>query len=117
MKTEINIIQGGVYFCDLWGSIGSEEGKQRPCLVIQNDRGNEASPTTIILPISKKKQKYYFQHTLYKEKYNFFDCEENTVLCEQPRCIDNKRIIKFLGAIDDKDYQEIYIKYCNNCKR
>lgn len=111
------VYQKDVYTCELWGSIGSEEGKQRPCLVIQNDKGNKVSPTTIILPISKKKKKYPFQYTLYKEDYDFFDCEENTVLCEQPRCIDTSRVVRYLGTISEKDYEEIFKRYCENCKK
>ncbi len=111
------ICQKGIYTCELWGSIGSEEGKQRPCLVMQNDKGNDCSTTTIILPISKKKKKYPFQYTLYKKNYGFFDCEENTVLCEQPRCIDTSRIVRYLGKISNEDYEEIYKRFCENCKR
>lgn len=111
------VYQGEVYTCILYGALGCEEGKQRPCLVIQNDKGNKVSPTTIILPISKKKKKYPFQYTLYKEDYDFFDCEENTVLCEQVRCIDTSRIVRYLGTISDKDYEEIYKRYCEICKK
>lgn len=109
--------QREVYTCELWGSIGSEEGKQRPCLVMQNDTGNSVSPTTIILPISKKKKKYPFQYTLLKKNYDFFDCEENTVLCEQPRTIDLNRVVRYLGTIDIDDFDNIYKRYCENCKR
>ena len=111
------VYQGEVYICELWGSIGSEEGKQRPCLIVQNDKGNSVSPTTIILPISKKKKKYPFHYVLFKEKYNFFDCEENTVLCEQPRTIDLCRAIKYLGKIEEEDFDSIYKIYCNNCNK
>lgn len=111
------VFQGEVYTCELWGSIGSEEGKQRPCLIIQNDKGNKVSPTTIILPISKKKKKYPFQYTLFKKDYDFFDCEENTVLCEQVRCIDLNRVVRLLGKISDYDFKEIYKRYCENCKK
>ncbi len=111
------VYQGEIYTCDLWGSLGSEEGKQRPCLIIQNDKGNSVSPTTIVLPISKKKKKYPFQYSLYKKDYDFFDCEENTVLCEQIRCIDLSRVVRYLGKISDEDYNEIYERCYENCKK
>ena len=110
------VYQKQVYTCELWGSLGSEQGKQRPCLIIQNDIGNKVSPTTIILPISKKKKKYPFQYSLYKKDYDFFDCEENTVLCEQVRCVDKSRIVRYLGTISDEDYENIYKRCCENCK-
>lgn len=111
------VLQGEIYTCDLWGAVGSEENKQRPCLIIQNNIGNKFSPTTVILPISSKKNKYPFQYKLYKKDYNFFDCEENTVLCEQPRCIDKKRIIRKIGEITKKDYEIIYKKCCEIYKK
>lgn len=112
------VYQGEIYTCILYGALGSEEGKQRPCLVIQNDKGNSASTTTIILPISSKKKKNYpFQYTLFKKDYDFFDYEENIVLCEQVRCIDTSRVVRYLGKISDKDYEEIYKRYCEICKK
>ena len=41
-----------VYYADLDPVIGSEQGGIRPVLVIQNDIGNQASPTIIIAAIT-----------------------------------------------------------------
>jgi len=46
------IYRGEIYWCDLGENIGSEEVKLRPCVIIQNQRGNNAAPTTIIAPIT-----------------------------------------------------------------
>jgi mRNA interferase MazF len=44
--------RGEVYRCSLGLGIGSEESKQRPCVVIQYDAANSASPNTIVAPIT-----------------------------------------------------------------
>ncbi|MDE7122460.1 MAG: type II toxin-antitoxin system PemK/MazF family toxin, partial [Oscillospiraceae bacterium] len=44
--------RGEIYYADLYGVIGSEQGGIRPVLIVQNDIGNRYSPTTIILPVT-----------------------------------------------------------------
>lgn len=47
--------RGQVYYCDLGLGIGSEETKNRPCVIIQNNTGNNFSPNTIVAPITSEK--------------------------------------------------------------
>lgn len=44
--------RGFIYWVDLEPVGGSEQGKKRPCLVLQNDVGNAASTTTIVACIT-----------------------------------------------------------------
>lgn len=44
--------RGEVYRCNLGQNIGSEECKERPCVVLQYDAGNATSPNTIVAPIT-----------------------------------------------------------------
>ena len=44
--------RGEVYSCFLGQGIGSEECKERPCLIIQNDAANVKSPNVIVAPIT-----------------------------------------------------------------
>lgn len=46
------IKRGEVYMCHLGINIGSEECKERPCVIIQSNNGNETSSNTIIAPIT-----------------------------------------------------------------
>jgi len=53
--------RGEVYYANLDPVVGSETGKTRPVLVVQNDIGNKYSPTTIVAIItefSEKKASY-----------------------------------------------------------
>lgn len=46
------IHRGDVYYADLTPVIGSEQGGVRPVLIIQNDIGNQHSPTVITAAIT-----------------------------------------------------------------
>ena len=44
----MKVKRGEVYLADLSDASGSEQGKVRPVVIIQNNRGNKYSPTTIV---------------------------------------------------------------------
>lgn len=44
--------RGEVYKCNLGIGVGSEENKERPCVIIQNNSANKRSPNTIVAPIT-----------------------------------------------------------------
>jgi len=46
------VYRGQVYHCNLGIGIGSEECKERPCLILQYDSANKTSPNTIVAPIT-----------------------------------------------------------------
>lgn len=46
------IKRGEVYKCKLGVGIGSEEGKERPCVILQGDLANKKSSNTIVAPIT-----------------------------------------------------------------
>lgn len=44
--------RGQVYQCKLGFGVGSEENKERPCVILQYDGANATSPNTIVAPIT-----------------------------------------------------------------
>ena len=46
------VTRGQVYRCNLGVGIGSEECKERPCVILQYDSANTTSPNTIVAPIT-----------------------------------------------------------------
>ncbi len=46
------IYRGQVYHCNLGVGIGSEERKERPCVILQYNSANRTSPNTLIAPIT-----------------------------------------------------------------
>ena len=82
------IKRGQVYYADLSPVVGSEQGGMRPVVIVQNDIGNKHSPTVIICPLTTQIKNPLPTHaTLIYGK-----CKGSTVLCEQPRCIDKRRL-------------------------
>ena len=50
----MKVKRGEIYLADLSDASGSEQGKVRPVVIIQNNRGNKYSPTTIVACLSSK---------------------------------------------------------------
>ena len=83
---------------DLRNRVGSEQGGIRPVLVMQNDKGNKYSPTTIICPLTSKNKQMKETHVTLTPD----DCGvimDSTVLCEQVMTIDTSRIRSKVGEI------------------
>ncbi|MCX6803075.1 MAG: type II toxin-antitoxin system PemK/MazF family toxin [Candidatus Diapherotrites archaeon] len=95
----MNIKRGDVVLVNLDPVKGSEQGKVRPCLVIQNDKGNEYSPTTIIAAItSKTNNEYPFTVSVSAGEANL--PKDSTILLNQIRTISiSDRIIKVVGSL------------------
>lgn len=51
-----NVRRGDIYHADLDPVFGSEQGGYRPVLVIQNNIGNQYSPTVIVAAITSKEK-------------------------------------------------------------
>ena len=98
----MSIRRGDVVLVDLEPVKGSEQGKTRPCLVIQNNIGNKLSPTTIIAAItSKTGQEYPFTVKVGKGKGNL--PKDSLILLNQLRTISVKhRVVKKLGTLKPK---------------
>lgn len=46
------IYRGQVYRCNLGVGVGSEECKERPCVILQYNSANRTSPNTVVAPIT-----------------------------------------------------------------
>ncbi len=53
----LQVKRGEIYYANLEPVLGSETGKTRPVVVIQNDIGNIYSPTTIVAIITEYSEK------------------------------------------------------------
>lgn len=97
------ILKYDVVKIDLSGSIGSEQGKIRYGVVIQNDDGNIHSSTTIIIPFTHVLKGLHIPtHALIKKtKCNGLKVD-SLLLGEQMRVISEKRIIEKVGRIEDE---------------
>jgi len=101
------IRRGDIVLVSLDPVIGSEQGKTRPALVIQNNIGNELSPTTIVAPITTKVFSKQFPTNVEIDKTNSPLKEKSTVLLNQIRTIDKTRIIKNYGKLSSRKMKEV----------
>ena len=46
------IQRGEIYYADLEPVLGSEQGGERPVVILQNNKGNRFSPTVIVAPLT-----------------------------------------------------------------
>lgn len=111
IKSNIKPKRGEIWTCQLGKNIGSEENKVRPVIIIQNNTGNEKSPTTIIVPISNKPRKIAVHINLLESDYILVEGEtENitgTILCEQIRVISKVRLGRYIGTLKDEFINKI----------
>lgn len=99
------IIKGAIFYADLDPTVGSEQQGCRPVLIIQNDIGNKYSPTTIVAPITTKKDIELPTHILIKQ---FDKIRPNSVIMvEQIRVIDKTRLKGFVDILKDEQLKEV----------
>ncbi|MHB1418724.1 MAG: type II toxin-antitoxin system PemK/MazF family toxin [Bacillota bacterium] len=94
--------RGDVFYAELNPVVGSEQGGTRPVLVIQNDIGNQFSPTTIIAAITsqiaKAKLPTHIEITAKKSGLE----KDSVILAEQIRTIDKSRLKQKVAFLDDE---------------
>ncbi len=101
--------KGDIILVDLEPVRGSEQGKVRPCIMVQNDIANKFSPVTNIIPVTDAKnvRKWYPCLVNLKKEESGLD-KVSVAQCNQIRTIDAKRrIIKQIGHISEQKMREI----------
>lgn len=95
----IEVLRGNIVLVDLEPVIGSEQGKIRPAVVVQNDILNKYSPTTIVAPITSKvyNKEYPTNVEIVAEDSGLH--LDSTILLNQTRVVDKSRIKKKLGGL------------------
>lgn len=97
---KIQIRRGDIYFADLDPIVGCEQGGIRPVLIIQNNKGNKFSRTTIAAPITSKRTPNSLPvHVFLTKKYTGLE-DNSCVLLEQLRVIDKSRLMHKVGYAD-----------------
>jgi len=95
------IKRGEIYFAQLNPVVGSEQGGIRPVLVVQNDVGNQYSPTTIVVAITSQINKAKLP-THVELKANTYGMERDSViLTEQIRTVDKTRLKQRIAVLDE----------------
>ena len=94
------IKRGDILLIDLEPVKGSEQGRVRPCLVVQGDLFNKYSPTTIIVPVSSHLPDKNYPQTIIINKKDSGLKNDSAFLCNQIRTISTKeRTISRIGKL------------------
>lgn len=102
VKPNRNVVKvrwGDICFVDFGKNEGSEQNGIRPAIIIQNDKGNTYSPTTIVASITSQEKRYLPTHVTVKPYQSGLE-KVSTIMFEQVRTIDKGRIISKVGHID-----------------
>ena len=101
--------RGDIVLVDLDPVKGSEQGRTRPCIIVQNDIANRFSPVTNIIPLTDArnvKKKYPCLIFLSKKENGM--AKNSVAQCNQIRTIDaENRIVKKIGSIKEQKMKEI----------
>lgn len=90
--------RGEIYRVALDPVIGSETGKTRPALILQNDLANRSSPTVTVIPISSQVGRVYpFQVRIPAGEGGL--PRDSKALCEQIRTVSRQRLGQRLGEL------------------
>lgn len=104
-SSNINITRGDIFFANLTGETGSEQGGIRPVICLSNNIGNTYSPTVIVATITSKQTKANIPTHV-----DIRGCglkEDSIVLLEQIRTIDKRRYLSYIGHADELTMKKV----------
>jgi len=100
------IRRGDVYLVQFDPVVGSEVGKTRPAVVLQNDLANRSSPTVTLIPVSSKAERVFpFQVRIPAGEGGL--ARDSKALCEQIRTVSRDRLVQYLGYLPPERLVEI----------
>ena len=102
-----NVLRGQLYYANLEPSFGSEQGGIRPVLIIQNDVGNQYSPTVIVAALTGRLNTKHSLPTHQVVSRSVGLKTDSIVLLEQIRTIDKLRLLSYIGKLSHADMDAI----------
>ena len=98
--------RGDVFLVNLDPVIGSEVGKTRPAIILQNEMANRTSPTVTVIPLSTKVERVFPFQVLIPAGEGGLP-RESKALCEQIRTLSTRRLLERLGTLPPERMNEI----------
>lgn len=96
-----------VWIADLSPRFGTEPGKTRPVVIVQTDLLNGKHPSTIICPVTTQIVKGAALLRIHLRKGEAGIEHPSDILIDQLRAIDNRRLVRKLGALTEEKRQQI----------
>ncbi|MGB9662455.1 MAG: type II toxin-antitoxin system PemK/MazF family toxin [Moorellaceae bacterium] len=99
--------RGDIFYAQLNPVVGSEQGGTRPVLIIQNDIGNQYSPTTIVAAITSQINKAKLPtHVEISAAKSGLE-RDSVILTEQIRTIDKSRLRQKVAFLDEEIMEKV----------
>ena len=98
------IRQGDIFIADLGDGVGSVQRGIRPVLILQNDKGNVYSNTSIVIPITSKISKKDLPVHVKLNGNNLSGTGllvESMLLMEQVRVVDKSQLRNKIGTVNE----------------
>ena len=99
--------RGDIYYANMEPHVGSEQGGERPVVVLQNDMGNKHSSTLIIATLTSKVDKKLNLPTHVLIDQNPGLKVPSIVQLEQIFTIDKRRVQRFAGQTSSEEMDRI----------
>jgi mRNA interferase MazF len=103
--------RGEIWWVDLKPIVGDETDKERPCLILQNDVGNQNGTTTIVAPLLPGKKTYPFVVNIISTLQNGLRGDRYINL-SQMRAVDAQRIKNKQGVLENIYWDDIEKAVC-----
>ena len=105
--------RGSVNFIQFDPAVGHEVRKTRPAVVISNDHMNELAATILVMPITSGHYNYY--HWIPLEPPEGGMKKRSSIVTEQIRCVDKRRIKRLLGKLQARTLAKIEEAVRDHC--
>ena len=103
----MKIKQYEIWIADLNPRFGTETGKTRPVVIVQTDLLNKYHPSTIICPITTNVKLNAEILRVHLTKGSAKLKEDCDIMIDQVRAIDNKRLLKKIGELNQDQIELI----------
>jgi mRNA interferase MazF len=86
--------------------VGSEVGKRRPAIVLQNELANRTSSTVTIIPLTSRAERVFPFQVLIPPGEAGLD-RPSKALCEQIRTVSRSRLVQLVGSLPELRVAEL----------
>ena len=103
-----HIVRGQLVEVDLEPVVGHEQGRLRPCVIVQNDVSNRFASTTIVVPLTDAR-KIAHRSPVYvlAPRGDGGLKKDSLVLCDQIRTVDQQRFGRFFGVLSPETMAKV----------
>ncbi len=90
-----------IYLVSFDPAVGGEIRKSRPAVVVSPDESNRNLATVVVVPLTSGKYTYPARIPCH------FNGREGTIVLDQMRAVDNRRMYERMGELDEKDQERL----------